>query len=117
MLASTFTERAESSRLHIHYFATLGLIRIILITTNTDVVVPAVANAQKIPATEIWVPFSVRKNFSYIPAHEIASQLGTGPASVLPMFHVFMGCETVFFFVGKGEDRALTVWQVSPEAT
>ena len=56
-------------------------------TTDTDVIMPAVANVQKIPATEIWVAFGVWKNFSYIPALKIASQLGPRPALVLPMFH------------------------------
>ena len=68
--------------------------RMIVRTTDAAVIVPAVDDPQKIPATKLWFPFSVCKNFTYIPAHQIASQLGTGPASVLPMFHVFTGCVT-----------------------
>ena len=73
--------------LHISYFTTLGIKRMIGRTTDMDVIMPAVANVQKIPATEISVAFGVRKNFSYIPALKIASQLGPRPALVLPMFH------------------------------
>ena len=49
-------------------------------TTNKDVVVPAVDDPQKIPATEILFTFGVWKNFSYILALQIASQLGPYPA-------------------------------------
>ena len=64
-------------------------------TTDMDVVVPAVDDPQKNPATEIWFPFRVLKSFSYIPAHQITSQLGPRPASALPMFHAITGCDTV----------------------
>ena len=60
----------------IYYFATRCTTRIIVKTTDRDVVAPAVANAQKISTTEIWVPFGVGKNFSCILAFQIASQLG-----------------------------------------
>ena len=48
---------------------------------GTDVVLPAVAKAQTIPTTEILVPFGGGKNFNYIPAHQIAFQLGPRPTS------------------------------------
>ena len=46
------------------------------VKTKDTGVVPVVDNPQKIPATIIWVPFDVWKNFHYILAHQIASQLG-----------------------------------------
>ena len=88
--------------------------RLIVRTTDTDVFVPAVADAKKIPAVEIWVPFGVGKNFSYIPAHQIASQLGPRPASVLSMLHVITGCGTVFFYAGNEKSRAWTVGKLTP---
>ena len=73
--------------------------RMIVRTTDRDVVVPEVINAQKIHATEIWVPCGVWKNFNYIPAHQIFSQLGPRPASALPTFNAFPGCDTVSSFL------------------
>ena len=89
--------------------------RMIVRTTDRDVVVPEVINAQKIHATEIWVPCGVWKIFSYIPAHQVASQLGPCPASALPVFHPSTGCDTVSCFAGKGRGRACKVWQGYPE--
>ena len=57
--------------LHVSYFATLGITRMIVRTRDTDVVVPAVANVKKIPATEIWAAFGVEKTFNCIPAHRL----------------------------------------------
>ena len=74
-------------------------------TTDAAVIVPAVDDPQKIPATKLWFPFSVCKNFTYIPAHQIASQLGPRPASALPMFYALTGCHCLLF-AGKGKDRA-----------
>ena len=72
-------------------------------TTDAAVIVPAVDDPQKIPATKLWVPFSVCKNFTYIPAHQIASQLGPRSALALPMFHVFTRCDIVFVFLPEKE--------------
>ena len=73
---------------------------------DTDVVVSAVDNAQKISAMEIWVPFGVGKNFSYISAHQIVYQLGSCSASALQMFHISTKCDTVSFFAGRRESGA-----------
>ena len=66
---------------HMNYFATKRMTRMVVRTTVTDVVVPAVANAQTIAVTEIWVAFGIGKNFNYIPEHQVACQLVPCPAS------------------------------------
>ena len=43
--------------------------RMVMRTTDEDVVVPAVANGQMSPATDSWGAFCVGKNFTYIPAN------------------------------------------------
>ena len=90
--------------------------RMIVETTDTDVVVPAVDDPQKIPATKIWFSFGVWKNFNYIPAYQIAFQLGPRPASALPKFYAITGCDTISFFAGKGKGSSCKVGQAYPEA-
>ena len=87
----------------------------IVSATDTDIIVPAIDDHQKIPATEIWFPFGVWKNFNYISAHQIVSQRGPHPASMLPMFQTITGCDTVSFLAGKGKGRTWKVWQTYPE--
>ena len=88
----------------------------IVTTTDTDAVVPAVDDPKKKkPARKIWFPFGVWKNFNHIPAHQIASQRGPRPASALPMFHVQTEYDTDSF-AGKEKSRAWEIWQAYPEA-
>ena len=60
-------------------------------TVDTDVVVLAVTSAQRLNITELWIAFGARKNFLYLPAHEMASALGLNRFVTLPMFHAFTG--------------------------
>ena len=91
-LQPCFREEADARIiLNISYFASKGMTRKIVKTTDMDVVVPAVDHPQKVPATQIWVPFGVWKNFNYIPAHKNAPQLGPRPASALQTFHALTG--------------------------
>lgn len=86
-------------------------------TTDTDVGVLAVANAQNVSAREIWIAFGVGKHFRYIPVHDIAQQLGPSVAKALPFSHSFTGSDTVSFFAGKGKKKAWEVWQTFPQVT
>ena len=44
-------------------------------TVDTDVIVLAVTSAQRINITELWIAFCARKNFRYLPTHEMANAL------------------------------------------
>ena len=103
--------------LHVKHCVSSGLTRVMIRTTDTDVVVLATACCHRIPATSIWVAFGVGKNFQYIGAHEIAVRLGPGPSKALPAFHALTGCDTVSFFAGKGKAKAWEVWMAFPQAT
>ena len=91
--------------------------RVMIRSTDTDVIVLAVANFRRLPVQEIWIAFGVRKHFRYLPAHKIALQLGPQSSEALPMFHVFSGCDSVSFFAGKGKNKCLETWKSFPEAT
>ena len=48
------------------------------------------------------------KHLRYIPAHDIAKELGYEKALSLPMFHAFTGCDTVSSFAGREKKLHLT---------
>lgn len=55
--------------------------------------------------------------FRYIPAHEIAHNLGPSKSMALPAFHALTGCDTVSAFYGKGKKSAWSAWQSLPDVT
>ena len=61
--------------------------------------------------TEIWVAFGTGKHLRYIPAHDIAKELGCEKALSLPMFHAFTGCNTVSSFAGREKKTAFDIWK------
>ena len=75
-----------------------GHIRLMVRTTDTDLVGLVVSQRHNIPAT-----FGVDKYFRYIAAHEIASQLGTPKSKALPMFNAFTGCDVISVFNVKNK--------------
>lgn len=88
-----------------------GYRRILLRTVDTNVLVLAVSTVALLENTEMWVAFGTGKHFRYIPAHDIASQLGSRKARALPMFHAFTGCDTVSSFAGRGKKTAFAIWK------
>ena len=50
-----------------------GYDKIPIRTVDTAVVVLAVTSAHRLNITELWIAFGARKNFRYLPAHEMAS--------------------------------------------
>ena len=112
-------EEADSRMLlHVAHAARNGHHKIMIHTVDTDVVVLAVAVAQKLQAEdELWLAFRTGKNFRYLAANEIAAGLGPEKARALPVFHALTGCDTVSSFAGHGKKTAWAVWAVFPELT
>jgi len=81
--------------LHVADLVHNGCQKVMIRTVDTDVVVLAVAFAQNIPCSELWLSFGTGKNHRYISAHELSATLGPDRACALPMFHAFTGCDTV----------------------
>ena len=97
--------------LHLEDAVTEGFNKISIRTVDTDVVVLAVAAAQRHGNTEIWIAFGTGKSFRFLPAHEMARVLGPDRCTALPMFHAFTGCDTVSFFGGRGKRTAWDTWR------
>ena len=95
-----------------------GFTNVALRTTDSDVVVIAISVIKHLQElSELWIVFGTGKNFRYIPAHEIANQLGEARAGALPAFHSITGCDTVSALYGKGKKTAWAVWQQNPDVT
>ena len=103
--------------LHAVDSANKGYRRIILRTMDIDVLFLAVSTIVSLEDTEIWVAFGSGKHLRYIPAHDIAKELGYEKALPLPMFHAFTGCDTVSSFAGRGKKTAFDIWKSFNEVT
>ena len=103
--------------LHAAQAARKGHKKILLRTTDTDIVVLAVAQVQYLNVDELWVAFGVRKHYRLIPIHLVANALGPDKSTALPFFHAATGCDTVSFFAGRGKRNAWKVWTVLPSIT
>ena len=86
---------------HVADQASNGFKRIVIRTTDSDVLVIAVSVVQHIKdLCELWIVFGCGSNLRYIPAHTIARQLGNARASALPVFHV----TPYHLYMGKGKN-------------
>ena len=105
--------------LHVAAAASCGHRKLIVRTTDSDVVVLAVSAfvslGQKVD--ELWVAFGMQRRYRYIPVHTIAAQLGPAKSSALPAFHALTGCDTTSSFFGKGKKTAWVAWNSIPELT
>ena len=84
---------------------------------DTDVVVNAIAMFNQINPDELRLEFGTGSKFCYIPIHEVVSGMDSQNCVVLPVFHVFTGCDTVSSFGGRGKKTAWKIWQVFPDVT
>ena len=55
-----------------------------------------------------------RKNFRYIPVHDIVKTTGPRKSQALPTFHAYTGCDTVSAFAIR---RKKSAWMVCEEVT
>ena len=103
--------------LHLEDAVKQGYNKVSIRTVDTDVVVLAVASAQRLNITELWIAFGAGKNFRYLPAHEMADALGPDRCVALPMFHAFTGFDRVSCFGGRGKRTAWDMWNAYDEVT
>ena len=97
--------------LHLEDAVTEGFNKISIRTVDTDVVVLAVAAAQRHGNNEIWIAFGTGKSFCFLAAHEMARVLGPDQCTALLMFRAFTECDTVSFFGGRGKRTAWDTWR------
>ena len=81
-----------------------GKRRISFRTVDTDVVVLAATFFSLMKPDEMWIAFSIGKNFRFIPIHKIVSLLTPKICYSLLAFHAFTGCDTASSFGGRGKN-------------
>jgi hypothetical protein len=91
--------------------------KVLIRTTDTDVLVLPIGHFHRVTATELWIVFGCRENFRYIAAREIANSHGQGKARALLAFNAFTGCDTMSFFARRGKKTAWNTWNAFPETT
>ena len=102
---------------HAKHASVSGMKKILIRTVDTDVVILAIAFAQKLDVEELWIAFGVGKQLRYMPIHKITSSLTIQQCEGLPFFHALTGCDMVSYFSGKGKKTAFQAWKCYPEAT
>jgi len=121
-LPPTVKHEEADTRIFVHLtdMVTNGITKIGIQTVDTDVLVLALANFNKLYAIglrELWLLFGTGKNYRNIPVHRIAGEIGTEMCSALPGFHAYSGCDTVSAFVGRGKKTAWQTWNAFPAVT
>ena len=91
--------------------------RRMVVATDTDVVVLAIAVLSVLPGCFLWVQFGHGRHMRFIAVHDIAANLGAPRSAALPSFYSFTGCDTCSSFKGIGKKTAWETWGVFPEVT
>ena len=101
--------------LHIQEMSRQGT-RSIKITTNDNyAVVIAIALFSRLNLNEIWIEFGTGNNKVFYPVHLICNNLGSEKCKAVLFFHVFTGCDQVFYFNMCKKKVARKTWKSYPE--
>ena len=113
----THEEADTRMLLHAADGVTQGMKRITIKTVDTDVVVLAVGQANRIQCEQLNIAFGTGKSFRYINITLIAQMLGDQKCKALPAFHALTGCDTTSSFAGRGKHTAWITWNMFPDIT
>jgi hypothetical protein len=115
-LAPCTHEEADTQiLLHVADAVQEGYNNFLIRTTDTDVLVLAIATVQELNISQLWIAFGTGNFFRYLAAHEMALALGPERSLALPFFHAFTGCDTVSSFNGRGKKTCWDTWKASDE--
>ncbi|KAK3922266.1 Phosphoglycerate kinase [Frankliniella fusca] len=112
-LAPCNHEEADT-RLFVHVAdaAKQGFGRVLIRTSDTDVVVIAVSSVHRLPLVrELWIHLKAGKKNSFLPVHEMASSLGPAKSLALIGLHAFTGNDNVSSFYSIGKAKALSAFE------
>ena len=103
--------------LHVSHAVHNGNGKIMIRSTDTDVVVLAITLFEQIHAQELWVAMGTAKQLRYIPVHKVHASLGPDQSKALAFFHAFTGCDTTSSFSGRAKKTCFDTWQAYPTVT
>ncbi|KAK3910837.1 Protein dachsous [Frankliniella fusca] len=111
-------EEADSRMiLHVADASRKGLKTCMIRTSDSDVLVLAVAYAKQIESQTLWVSIGTGKHHQLINATAISEHLGPEKSSALPVVHAFSGCDTTSSFLSKGKKSVMDTWSAYPQGT
>ena len=85
-----------------------GSKRVLVCTSDSDVVVIAVSVFHKIHGiVNLWIAYGSYPNLRYNPIHGISLQMGPVRAESIAVFHAFSGCDYNSSFWKKGKENSL----------
>ena len=113
----THEEADTRMLLHAADGVTQGMKKITIKTVDTDVVVLAVSQANRIQCEQLHIAFGIRKSFQYINTILIAQMLVDQKCKALPAFHALTGCDTTSSFAGRRKHTAWITWNMLPDIT
>jgi hypothetical protein len=96
--------------LYVDDFARSKMHKVLITTTDTDVLVLAIRHFSQNDSDKLWIAFGCGTNFRCIAAHDIANSFGQGKPRALLAFHAFTGCDTMSFFAGREKKTAWNTW-------
>src|SRR5277367_1054120 len=102
--------------LHVKDSVVHGAKKILIRSTDTDVVVLAVSffhTLERLGLEELWVLYGSSQNRQFIAVHSIALVMGEGRTVALRGFHAFSGSDRTSFFTSKGKKTAWKFWSDS----
>ena len=103
--------------LHGFHMSQSGLQKVMISTTDTDVVAIAVSCFDSMMLEELWIKFGVGEKMRYLPIHEIVCSIGPQTSQCMAIFHSFTGCDQVSFFSTIGKKTAWKTWRTYPPIT
>ena len=117
LLAPCNHEEADTHMfVHAKHASLTGCKTITIVSSDTDVVVLAIAVYPDLNIDALSLAFGKGNNFQWMSIDDICKSLGAR-ARALPFFHAFTGCDTVSAIVGKGKKPAWQAWNVDEDAT
>ena len=102
--------------LHAHHARITGYENILIRTVDTDVLVIAVAMAEKLGNGHLWLLFGKGNSCRYINVNATMMKIGPEKSQGLPIFHALTDCDTVSSFSGIGKKmhgplgRPVQIW-------
>ena len=95
ILAPCNHEKADTRMfVHAKHASSTGSRTLTIVSSDTDVVVLAIAEYADWNINALWLAFGNGNNFRWIPIHDVCKSL-CPRSRALPFFHAFTGCDTV----------------------
>ena len=101
------THRPLTKCVHARHTPQEGSKCMLVKASDTDILVIAISampTLQAIGLHQLWIVFGQGRNMRWIPVHELYRSVGHEKGRGVTFFHVFISCDVVSAFRGKGKN-------------